>query len=91
MVFKCLHNLVPDYLVDKFTLRSQVHNRTTWHSNNNKLNIPYCRLSTGQRSFTYRGTKLWNSLSDDLKHIQSPILFKCRLIIWFFSNDIVIN
>jgi len=27
---------------------------------------PLCRLSTGQRSFAFRGAKLWNSLNDNI-------------------------
>ena len=47
MAHKCINKLVPDYLADKFKLRSQVHNRQTRSSG--ALDIPLCRLSTGQR------------------------------------------
>ena len=80
MVFKCIHKLSPDYLADKFVLRSQIHKRNTRSSNNNQLDIPRCRLATGQRSFSYRGTNLWNSLSQDLKDIQSPQVLKRHLL-----------
>ena len=34
MTFKCIHNnLVPDYLIDKFTFRSQIATRNTRQSN----------------------------------------------------------
>ena len=49
MMHKCINKLVPHYLVDKFKLRSHVHNRQTRSSC--ALDIPSCRLSTGQRSF----------------------------------------
>ena len=62
MMHKCINKLVPDYLANMFKLRSQVHNRQTRSSG--ALNIPLCRLSTGQRSFAFRGAKLWNSLND---------------------------
>jgi len=39
MVFKCVNNLVPEYLKNKFKLRSQVNTRTTRTSNTNVLNI----------------------------------------------------
>ena len=58
MMYKCINKLVPDYLIKKFTLRSQTHTRNTRQYD--QLNIPRCRLTTGQRSFTYRGAKLWN-------------------------------
>ena len=67
MVHKCLHHRVPIYLKDKFVYRSQVHNRQLRSVDNNDLNLPHCRLSTGLRSFAFRGAKVWNSLPLDLK------------------------
>ena len=58
------------YPADMFRLRSQIHNRQTRSSG--ALDIPLCRLSTGQRSFTFRGAKLWNSLNDNIKSLKCP-------------------
>ena len=77
MIFKCIHNLVPRYLAEKFIFRSQTNIRNTRQSNH--LNILRCRLATGQRSFSYRGAKLWNNLSDDLKNENSVKAFKLKL------------
>ena len=49
MVFKWLNNLVPNYLCDQFQMRSSVSTRVT--RSVNTLNIPRCRLATGQRRF----------------------------------------
>ena len=68
MMHKCINKLVPDYLADMFKLRSQVHNRQTRSSG--ALNIPLCRLSTGQRFFAFRGAKLWNSLNDNIASVH---------------------
>ena len=65
MMHKCINKLVPDYLADMFRLRSQIHSRQTRSSG--ALDIPLCRLSTGQRSLAFRGAKLWNSLNDNIK------------------------
>ena len=67
MVFKCINNLVPVYLKNKFILHSQICIKNTRNAKNNFLDIPYCCLATGQRSFSYRGSKLWNDLSHDLR------------------------
>ena len=48
--------------------------RKTRYSAN--LNFPLCRLTKGQRSFTYRGAKIFNSLSDDLRTVQCSNIFK---------------
>ena len=78
MMYKCINKLAPDYLADKFVQRSHIHNRNT--RSRNQLDIPRCRISTGQRSFVYRGTKLWNSLSYDVRTAKCPKVFKRRLI-----------
>ena len=57
--------------------RSQVHNRQTRSSG--ALDIPLCRLSTGQRSFAFRGAKLWNSLNDNIKSLKCPRNFRRHL------------
>ena len=53
IVFKCINNLVSDYLKNKSILRSQRCNRNTRNAKNHLLHIPYCRLATGQRSFSF--------------------------------------
>ena len=53
MVHKYMNGRAPGYLMNKFTRRSEVHDRNT--QNNKDLNLPRCRLKTGQRSFAYRG------------------------------------
>ena len=78
MMYKCINKLAPDYLADKFVQRSHIHNRNT--RSRNQLVIPRCRISTGQRSFVYRGTQLWNSLSYDVRTAKCPKVFKRRLI-----------
>ena len=78
MMYKCINKLPPDYLADKFVQRSHIHNRNT--RSRNQLDIPRCRISTGQRSFVYRGTQLWNSLSYDVRTAKCPKVFKRRLI-----------
>ena len=78
MMHKCINKLVPDYLADMFKSRSQVHNRQTRSSG--ALDIPLCRLSTGQRSFAFRGAKLWNSLNDNIKSLKCPRNFRRHLV-----------
>ena len=78
MMYKCINKLAPDYLADKFVQRSHIHNRNT--RSRNQLDIPRCRISTGQRSFVYRGTQLWNSLSYDVRTTKMSQVFKRRLI-----------
>ena len=86
MVHKCLHHRVPIYLKDKFVKRSQVHNRQLSSVDNNDLNLLHCRLSTGQRSFAFRGAKAWNSLPLDLKLTPTLRTFKKNVCELFLNS-----
>ena len=87
MMYKCINKLVPDYLIEKFTLRSQTHTRNTRQCD--QLNIPRCRLTTGQRSFTYRGAKLWNNLRVNVKSSDSVKVFRKKIVNLLFSDQSV--
>ena len=41
-----------------------------------KLNIPFFRSATGQRSFSYRAAQLWNDLPESLTNMESFNVFK---------------
>ena len=78
LVFKCLNRLAPDYLCEKFYFRSKVQNRNTRICS--QLNIPKYRSTTGQRTFTYRGVKVWNERDNSSKYeIDSFKQFKTNL------------
>ena len=50
------------------------------------LNIPSSRINAGQRAFYYRGVKVWNNLSKDLREITNTKVFERRLI-----NELICN
>ena len=67
MMHKCLKGLSPSYLSDKFSTQPIIHDRKTRYRDS--LNIPSRRINAGQRAFCYRGVKIWNNLSKDLREI----------------------
>ena len=69
MMHKCLKGLSPSYLSDKFSTRATIHERQT--RNRDSLNIPPSRINAGQRAFYYRGVKVWNDLSKELREITN--------------------
>ena len=77
LAYKCQNGLAPQYLMDKFSKRSCIHNRDT--RARDSLQIPLFRTKTGQRSFVFRGTNIWNNLDDDLKQRTSLTSFKRAL------------
>ena len=50
----------PGYLSTKSSTRSSIHDRET--RNRNDLDIPIFKTGSGQRTFKFRATKLWNDL-----------------------------
>ena len=61
-----------------------VHDRHTRYRDS--LNIPSCGTNAGQRAFCYRGVKIWNNLSKDLREIINTKVFKRRLLNELISN-----
>ena len=64
LTYKCLNNLTPDYLCNKFEKRSSIHNRKT--RTHNSLQMPLFKTAGGQRSFAYRAVHVWNNLDKNL-------------------------
>ena len=77
LVFKCMTSCAPEYLTSKLVGRSAVSTRNT--RNSQLLNIPLFRTASGQRTFQYRATSLWNELQPALKLSPSVTEFKCSL------------
>ena len=78
MVFKSIHGLAPQYMSDLFTKISQL----TSHNLRNiatDLWLPQKRSSNGQKSFSYRGAKTWNSLPTKRKQAITERDFKFNL------------
>ena len=58
-----------------------MHNWKT--SNRERLDIALCRTAVGQRAFTFRGQKLWNSLPDEFQSITNLDVFKAKIKRYF--------
>ena len=55
----------------------ETHLRNTRQKND--VELPKCRLKTGQRSFAYRGAKLFNDLPKNIRETNDLNLFKKRI------------
>ena len=66
MVYKSQNALAPDYLRNIF---QKVSEATNYQLRNSKtdLRLPLLRTSTGQKSFAYRGAKVWSDLDSVVK------------------------
>ena len=65
-------NIAPGYLTDLFVLNNSVHNH---HSHVKEYN-----LSLGQRTFAYRGAKLWDTIPECIKNVNSVDTFKTHCL-----------
>ena len=88
MVHKCIHNLIPSYLTGKFTQRLKIHGRNTRGSG--ELDLPFCRLKTGQRSFAFRGAKLYNNLPNKIKQTSDVKKFKAKVCNYLLNLKLLV-
>ena len=87
LVFKCLHNLAPEYLSE--LLQPYTPTRLLRSADKNLLTAPrYISSSFGGRAFSCAAPRLWNSLDPTLRQIDNldcflkalkTELFKCYL------------
>ena len=68
MVYKSFNGLAPNYLLSKFTCRSNVSSYSLGGTNDN-LTIPLPHTNFMKNSFSYSGAVLWNSLPIELRHL----------------------
>jgi len=72
IVFRALHNTVPQYLSDMLSRVADIPSRSRLRSSTSShLVVRPSRLVTvGERSFASAGPRLWNSLPDDITTAQ---------------------
>ena len=75
MVFKSLNELAPQYLCGLFAKNSECSTRTLCNTGTD-VSLPKKNSANGQKRFSFRGAKLWNSLSAESKQASSLNNFK---------------
>ena len=75
MVFKSLNDFGPKYMYKMFTKNSHLTERNLL-STTTDFKLPLRKSTEGHKSFSYRGTKVWNSLSTECKETRSLQAFK---------------
>ena len=78
IVYKSLNGLAPTYLSNIFSKNSS-RRSVKLRNSETDLCIPLYKTSNGQKSFSYRGVHLWNSLEPEVKQAPSLYAFKHRL------------
>ena len=75
MVYKSINGLAPQYMSNLFTRNSACSSRNLRNTKTD-LRLPKKASANGQKCFSYRGAKLWNSLSAEIKQAPSFAVFK---------------
>ena len=78
IMYKSTNGLAPEYL-SKLFIKNSAHNTLRLRNTETDLRVPLFKTSNGQKSISFRGPKLWNKLSLDVKHAPSLPTFKKRL------------
>ena len=78
LTYKSLNSLAPVYMRKLFTKYSDDRERSL-RSTETDLRLPLLKTVNGQKAFSYRGAKLWNSLEKEAKLAPSLKTFKERL------------
>ena len=75
MVYKTVNNQAPIYLTEMFVRLSDTCKRELGHTITD-LVVPRRKSAFGQKCFSYKGAKLWNNLSVEVKSSKSYEIFK---------------
>ena len=75
MVYKSINGLAPQYMSHLFTRNSACSSRNLRNTKTD-LRLPMKTSANGQKCFSYRGAKLWNSPSAEIKQAPSFAVFK---------------
>jgi len=81
LMFKFVHNMLPKKFSNYFTTVDQIHSHNTRSSSN--YVVPYARTASRAGNLQVLGSRLWNSLSDELKEEKSLSTFKRELKIGY--------
>ena len=78
MVFKSLNGDVPSYMKEIFVRVNKSTVRSLRNADVN-LRLPLLKSAAGQKCFSYRGAKLWNSLGTEVRNSSTLRAFKKEL------------
>ncbi len=78
LMFKSIHGIAPDYLVNNITMEIEVKNVNT-RSHDMNVYVPFSEKEFAKNKFEYSGAKYWNDLPGYIKECSSLFTFKSKL------------
>ena len=77
LVYKCLNNLAPNYLLSNFQRSREYHTYNTRCKD--FLRLPRAKTTKYQGSFRINGARTWNALPPQIRKNNSISAFKAKL------------
>ena len=82
LMYKITHNLTPSYLSDLFQFTSEIHSRTLRSTSENLLYVPKPKIEVYRNTLSYSGSKIWNSIPENIKVSSSLEQVKRKYLEW---------
>ena len=76
LMYKVLHNMAPTKLNEIFNMSNTVHNL---RGSNSTLFLPRPKTEYLKKSISFRGPKIWNSLSKQARNSESLSIFNANI------------
>ena len=77
-MFNIMNGQAPVDLVNMFTQNNSVHDHNTRGGTN--IRVKKYNLSIGQRTFAYRGAKVWDNIPEHIKNVTTVECFKTMFL-----------
>ena len=76
LMYKCLNELAPEFLLQQINFVKDSHNYVTRQSVNDNLVVPHPNVTLFKSSFMFNGPYVWNKLSSILRNAENLNSFK---------------
>ena len=86
LMYKIMHNLTPPYLANIFKFSREVHDQTLRSTSENLLYVSKPNTKMFKNSIAYSGSKIWNSIPDNIRNAGS-LQFKKGYLEWTIVQD----
>ena len=87
LMYRCIHDLAPNYLTSNINLQSNMHTYSTRSSTMNNISLPSVRTESAKKSFAFSGPGSWNNLPHNLKILSNFNTFKAHLKHYLLNYD----
>lgn len=79
LIYKILHGLAPNYLLDSFTLVNQIHNVNTRRANSCIYINKNISSKIHRKAYTFEMSQIYNNIPEDIRQSKSVDIFKNKI------------